>query len=269
MMRPFPILRLGLAAGVIATAACVEAGTDPEVATSIQIDTLPFPSIVLGDSLRDTAGVVRGIPVLAYNSRNEPLPEAPITFIVADTGTGLSIDSEGRVFADAETGPDTLPYGPVRIIAQVGGLQSIARTIFITARPDSFERVSAPVDTATQPNGTTAVFTSDTIAARVLTMLPGGGTGPVAYWLVRFELTDAQLQPVDTAYARLVSGNVRSEIDTTGRTGVASRRVRVNISGYPANAESDTLLVTASASYRGQPVPGSPVQFMLIVRPSQ
>ena len=120
------LLRLILAFAVIASAACVEAGTDPEVATSIEIDTIPYPSIVAGDSLRNDAGIVVPIPVQAFNSRNEPLPQAPITFIVADTAAGLVIDADGRVFADPALTPDTLPHGPVRVVAQVGQLQSTA-----------------------------------------------------------------------------------------------------------------------------------------------
>ena len=261
--------RITLLAAASLLAACVEAGTDPEVATSIEIDSIPFPSIVAGDSLRDEDGDILTIPVQAFNSRNEPLPQAPITFIVADTGTGLTIDSEGRVYADAGLTPDTLPHGPVRIVAQVGQLQSIARTLFITSRPDSLAAVTALVDTAARSDGTTAVFQSDSMAVRLLTLLPDGATDSVGYWLVRFELTDAQSLPVDTAYARLVAtGDVRTETDTTNTAGVAARRVRVNISGYPPGAESDTLLISASARYRGQPVAGSPVQFTLVIRPS-
>ena len=270
MLMPSVPRHLALLVAVLATAACVEAGTDPEVATSIEIDTIPYPSIVSGDSLRDDQGNVIAIPVQAFNSRNEPLPQAPITFIVADTATGLVIDAQGRVYADPALTPDTLPHGPVRIVAQVGQLQSIARTLFITSRPDSLARVTPEVDTVTQPNGTTAVFTSDTLAVQLLTLLDGGITDSVAYWLVHFELTDPQSAAVDTAYARLVgSGDVRTETDTTNTLGVAARRVRINISRYPAGAESDTLLVTASARYRGQPVAGSPVQFTLVVRPTQ
>ncbi len=269
-MHTAPALRrLALPFAAAIFAACVEAGTDPEVATSIEIDTIPYPSIVAGDSLRDEQGNVIAIPVQAFNSKNEPLPQAPITFIIADTATGLVIDAEGRVFADPDLVPDTLPHGPVRIVAQVGQLQSLARTLFITSRPDSMAAVSAAIDTAAQPNVGTAVFFSDTLAVRLLTLLPEGATDSVGYWLVRFELTDAQSAPVDTAYARLVAtGNVRTELDTTGVAGVAARRVRLNISGYPAGQETDTLLVNASALYRGQPVAGSPVQFTLIVRPS-
>ena len=253
---------------LVVTTACVEVGTDPEVATSIQLDSLPYPSIVAGDSLRDDDGVVQPLPVQAFNSRNELLPEAPVTYVIADTGTGLSIDAEGRVFADSALTPDTLPFGPVRLIAQVGSLQSQSRSIFITWRPDSLERVSAAVDTVTQPSVVTAIFTSDSLAVRVLNVPAGGSVRNVAWWLVHFTLTDARGAQVDTSYARLVAGERLSVVDTTDRTGLASRRVRINISGYPAGAASDTLLITASARYRGQLIAGSPAQFTLIVRPS-
>ena len=267
--RQAALTRVATLVLAVLTAACVEAGTDPDVATSIEIDTIPYPSIVAGDSLRDEDGVVIPIPVQAFNSRNEALPQAPITFIVADTGTGLSIDGGGRVYADPTLAPDTLPHGPVRIVAQVGRLQSLARTLYITSRPDSIAPITPAVDTVAQPNGTTAIFSSDSLAVRLLTVLPEGTTDSVGFWLVRFELGDAQGAPVDTGYARLVGGTeVRSDRDTTNAAGVAARRVRVNISGYPAGAESDTLVITASARYRGQPVAGSPVQFMLVVRPS-
>lgn len=269
-MNPAPALRrCSLLAAALLAAACVEAGTDPEVATSIEIDPIPWPSIVVGDSLRDEAGTAIPLPARAFNSRNEPLPQAPITYIVADTGTGLTIDAEGRVYADPALAPSTLPYGPVQIIAQVGRLQSIPRPLYITSRPDSLAAISPAVDTVTQTTGTTAVFTSDSLAVRLLTIGPEGVSDSVAYWLVRFELSNPGQGAVDTAYARLVgSGDVRTETDTTNVLGVAARRVRINISGYPAGQESDTLLITASARYRGQPVAGSPVQFTLIVRPS-
>lgn len=263
-----PISRVALLFAVAGAAACVEVGTDPEVATSIQIDSLPYPSIVAGDSLRDDDGIVRAIPVQAFNSRNEPLPQVPVTYLVADTGTGLSIDGQGRIFADSTLTSDTLPFGPVRLVAQVGSLQSQARSLYITWRPDSLNRVTAAVDTMLQPSVTVAVFTSDSLAVQLLNVSGTGAVRNVGFWLVHFTLTNARGAPVDTSYARLVAGERLSVVDTTNRSGVAARRVRVNISGYPAGAVSDTLLITASARYRGQPVAGSPVLFTLIVQPS-
>ncbi|MEP6550065.1 MAG: hypothetical protein ABJB95_02715, partial [Gemmatimonadales bacterium] len=55
-------------------------------------------------------------------------------------------------------------------------------------------------------------------------------------------------------------------VDTTDATGVAGRKVRV----HPLFVSSavDSIVINATAKYRGAPVTGSPVRLVLLLKPS-
>jgi hypothetical protein len=70
----------------------------------------------------------------------------------------------------------------------------------------------------------------------------------------------------DTSVASLwTTASHVSVIDTTGADGTASRILRVRSLGLPTLTESVT--VVASVRYRGAPVRGSPVSFVVQLRP--
>ena len=74
--------RLGKARAIalllLGSAACTEIGSDPQAAVAIQLSPLGVPSVVVGDTLRDTTGAVVTPDARAINVNNEEINGAPI-----------------------------------------------------------------------------------------------------------------------------------------------------------------------------------------------
>ncbi|HEY5491467.1 MAG TPA: hypothetical protein VIK25_09800, partial [Gemmatimonadaceae bacterium] len=47
---------------------CTNVGTAPNAIVSLAFDTLPYPSVVAGDTLRDSLGRAAPLHALAYNA---------------------------------------------------------------------------------------------------------------------------------------------------------------------------------------------------------
>jgi hypothetical protein len=237
--------------GAILFAACVEIPTGANDILSFEIDPLPSPSVVVGDSLRDTLGVVRGITLRAFNYSGTEVDNPGVTFTAVDRG--VKVDSNTGVV----TG-DSVRSG-ARILATVRELTAIT-SITVSLKPDtvigSNDRDSllyALTDTAS---------TSSALAVRVLSYSPALVDSSVASYLVSFAI----VSPGDTALARLVNENGgRSSLDTTDASGVAGRRIRLNITRL--TSLTDSVIVQAFVKYRGVNVRGSPARLVLKVKP--
>jgi hypothetical protein len=58
-----------------------------------------------------------------------------------------------------------------------------------------------------------------------------------------------------------------SIVDTTDASGIAGRKIRLHPLGLTSGTEVDSIVVNATAKYRGAPVPGSPVRLVLLFKP--
>lgn len=244
----FPLTLIG---GAILFAACVEIPTGANDILSFEIDPLPSPSVVVGDSLRDTLGVVKGLTLRAFNYSGAEVESPGVTFTAVDRG--VRVDSNTGVV----TG-DSVRSG-ARILATVRELTAIT-SITVSLKPDtvvgSNDRDSllfALTDTAS---------TSPAIGVRVLSYSPVLVDSSVASYLVSFAI----VSPGDTALARLVNENGgRSSLDTTDTRGVAARRIRLNVTRL--TSLTDSIIVQAFVKYRGVNVRGSPARLVLKVKP--
>ena len=246
--------------GAFALGACTEIGSDPQAAVAIELDSLPVPSVVVGDTLRDSTGAPIVLEARALNVNNEVISGAPLRFLALDTGV-VEVDSVTGVIVGKRV-------GVAPIIASIQGLQSERVTIRVTLRPDtvygldSLQRTMqfSLISTVAARSGPLSVFVGhDTIIAGVDTAVA------VPNYLVRFEIvfpTDDTVSETDTTRVLLANdqGNP-SVVDTTGPTGVASREVRIStaVSQIP-----DSVMVDAHVSYPGTtPIAGSPVRFVI------
>lgn len=238
---------------VCALAACTDIDTGPNVVASLEFESLPFPAVVAGDTLRDTSGVAAPLRAAVFNPANEEIAGAPVRY--ASLETAVTVDSvTGTVVAGAAA--DTA----ARVIAYIGGLQSAPLRLSVVRRPDSLESVGI-VDTIRYSVTDTTVNVSGDMAVRVLhrATLPGSA---VRDWIVTFRLQT----PSDSVRARIVGDDQRgSTIDTSAADGRASRRVRVLPSGL--TSARDSVVVLAGARYRGADVAGSPVRFVVHFQP--
>ena len=252
--------RLRLAAAALLLAGCTELGSDPQAAVAIEIEGLPVPSVVVGDTLRDSTGAIATPSARAINVNNDVIAGAPIRFLALDTGI-VDVDSITGVIVGKRVG--TTP-----VLASIQGLQSERITVVVTLRPDtaygldSLQRTmqfSLTSPTAAS-SGPLRVFVGhDTTIAGVDTAVA------VASYLVRYRIvfpSDDSVSDTDTTKVVLANDLGRpSTVDTTDAGGIASRAVRIStaVSTIP-----DSVIVDAYVSYPDTTsVPGAPVRFVI------
>ena len=143
-------MRAGLIAALAIGYACSEVSTNPNAVLSLELAPMQLPSIVLGDSIRDTTGAIDSLHAFAFNAQGNPVPTAPIRFFTISGRKLTKVDSISGQAVGLRT-VDTLfdSLGNVRtietasrVIASVGVLQTVADTIFVVEFPDSL----APLD---------------------------------------------------------------------------------------------------------------------------
>jgi len=253
-------------AGVLAVTACTEVGTDPNAVVAIRFDGAAYPSIVAGDSLRDSVGNIQRVAATGLNYKGEPVTGAQFVFSSPDTI--LRVFTDGVVFARGRKADAT----PSRVFATIGSLQSQPDSLFVVARADSM-RLEKAVDTIpyTGGGGSTenavqyTVF-GDTLAGAPKVLVP--------QWLVSFQIRHGQTfySATDTsfAYAFVVVGsgtNTRRQlsfVDTTDASGKVERKVWVQ-PGVIAAAQ-DTIFLVATARARKLGLPAISKETMIVVR---
>lgn len=85
MNRGITIFAL-IAAGIVAATSCTDVPTEPDAVLSLSFDSLPSPSVVLGDTLRDSTGTARRLFATVFNFQGEVIPNAPVVFSSPDRG---------------------------------------------------------------------------------------------------------------------------------------------------------------------------------------
>ena len=251
MRRSAAALPLTLVAGAMLLA-CTDIPTGTDDILSFQLNTLPSPSVVVGDTLRDTTGVVAPLTVTAFNYDNEEVEGITARFRALDA----------RVRVDSVTGVvigDTVSTTASRILATFEGFTAFLN-VPVTLRPDTIVPANDRDSLAYSLTDTTANL-SNALGVRVLHGLTTQDSA-VQFYRVAFEV----VSPADTALARLVNDSrVRSTADTTGSDGVATRRLRIDVSRL--TAALDSVIVRAHVRYRGQHVRGSPMRLVLKLKP--
>ena len=257
------------AAGVTALA-CTDVTTQPNAIVAIRFDGSAYPSIVVGDSLRDSLGALQPVIATALNYKGEGVDGADVVFSSPDTN--LRLFSNGTVFARSRKTDAT----PARIFATIGKLQSQPDSLLIVPRADSI-KAAKDVDTAgvastgVASTGQTPVQFSvfgDTLKGAPKAVVPG--------WLVSFQLRyhGALLPPTDTstAYTFTIIGSGTSTrlkptfVDSTDASGKAERGVFVR--SVPAAASEDTIYLIATIRARKAGVaPTSDTTMILLRRP--
>jgi hypothetical protein len=170
--------------------------------------------------------------------------------------TGVTVDSATGVIVG-----DSLRATPARVVANIGTLQAIQK-VTVTLRPDTIAAVNA-VDSILYS------FTGDTKPSAALTVSLKHGTAPadsaVQAWIVSFAIV-SQHKP---GLVELVNeAGKPSVVDTTDGSGIAGRQVRLHPVNLDSSTQTDTVVVNASARYRGALVKGSPVRLVVVFKPA-
>ncbi len=250
-LRAVPV---GFALCWLATLACGDVSGSSTSVLSIQFDSLAAPSVVVGDTLRDTTGAVIVPMVHAFNFKGSEIIPAPVRFQSPDSG--VVVDSlTGIVFADS------LRSTPARIVATVGSLQAIQR-VDVTLRPDLIAALDR-FDSLSY-----SLFDSTLNVSPQLSVKLSHGVAPndsaVKSYIVSFAIvsqSDPRLgQPVNDV-------GKPSIVDTTDASGIAGRAIRLHPLFLTSATTVDSIIVSATARYRGAEVSGSPVRLVLKVKP--
>lgn len=243
---------LACIAALCALAACTDIPSGANAVASIQFDSLPFPSVVLGDTLRDITGKISPVTARAFAYGGRQIADAPFRYFALDRG--LTVDSiTGRVIGDS------VRTTPARVLATVAGLQAVL-PIPVVFRPDTLV-ISHGRDSLSYSLTDSTLNISPALSLTLRHTLTRSDS-LVRSYLVSFAITNQS----DTLAAQLVSeSGVSSPMDTTDASGVASRQIRIR----PTRLKSvnDSILVSASVRYRGAHVRGSPALLVLKVKP--
>lgn len=261
MKRPSAArLLVPLAVAIAAlTGSCTDVAVSPNAVTALEFDSLPYPAVVTGDTLRDSLGNAAPLRAIAFNGSGNVLPNAPVSFIALDSG--LTIDPTGIVTAQVRS-------GAVRVIASSPGVQTGPQSVLIARRPDTVVATSPTADTVfyvpiDNPSNLSAALT-----LQVATYDSIGGIPGTQGWLVSYQVIfhGQPLAIMDTSVASLWNaGQQPSLLDTTASDGTVSRSLRVHPLGLQTTI--DSVLVVASVRYRGAPVRGSPVTYVIQLQP--
>ena len=224
---------------------------------------LPSPSVVVGDVMRDSTGAPATLSVIGFDANGQPIPGLTPTFAIVDSIKFAHFDPSGVLVGDS--------LGDVHIVGQLASVQTPVATVHVTVAPTSI--------TATAVGTDSVPFTNDTTLAKfpVGAVIAGAnGAFPVGF-VVRFALLYAPATRAGKSAAVSLRDDrdSLSTADTTTTGGQVSRSVAVVVpfladDSLIASKKGDSIVVGITASYKGAPIPGSPIRVVvpLFVKPA-
>jgi hypothetical protein len=247
-------LVLGATAAAIVLS-CGEVPTLDEGIAYISPIILPAPAVAIGDTLRDSLGVVTALRIEAFGRNDEPLPDPQATFLTSVLPSPITIREGGVVIAS-----DTVStVQTVQIVGRVGSkLQTTTAGLLVVPQPDSLGYDSDAAKTDSLP-------TTDTLRV-IVTGLNGAGTRlAVPGIIVHYRITNiyptgqGSVTAVLTVDGRTVSRpDSLAAVDTTDASGVASRAL------IAAGEQLDSVEVVVRArSLKNVPLKGDSLRFVL------
>lgn len=240
-------------AATVAVFACTNISDSSTAVLSIQFDSLPAPAVVLGDTLRDTTGAVVRPVVRAFNFKGREVIPAPVWFQSPDSG--VTVDSVSGIIVG-----DSLRSTSARIVATVGNLQAIQR-VDVTLRPDAIAAVDTLYTLQYSLLDSTKNFSPEMQVKLTHGVAPNDSA--VKSYIVSFEIVFQR----DPQLAELVNvARKPSTVDTTDASGIAGRIIRMHPL-FLGSSTVDSVVINATARYRGTPVSGSPVRLVLLLKP--
>ena len=251
----------------VTIAGCTEVSTDPNAVVAVRFDGSAYPSIVAGDSLRDSLGALQPLLAAGLNYKGEPVANA--SFVFSSPDTILRVFSDGVVFARGRKTDATVP---ARVFATSGSLQSPPDSLIVVPRADSMQAFKA-VDTLLFDPGASQTSAPDALGVQLFgDTLARAPKAPVPGWLVsfRFRYHGTIISPNDTTYAYTFelnpaqTGRIQKNVDTTGSDGKAGRRVFVR--SLSTNATQDTIFLVATMRQRKANTPPITAETMILLR---
>jgi len=249
----------------IAAVACIDMSA-PSGPASISVLLLPSPSVVVGDTMRDSAGNVAPLSVQGFNAAGNQIQIQP-TFFVTDTFKTASVGRASGILVG-----DSL--GQAHVVAQIGSLQTNIATIPVSVPPETLFAQPLANDTLTAPFTLTDTSGTGRGSLRLATTITGvGGIGAVGF-IVHYTILSAppSASPSQPAVYLATTAGVPSSADTTDQSGNGGLNLTVQTAflapdtAFFAGQKADSAIVIAQSTYRGKPLPGSPVTFIIPIK---
>lgn len=237
-------------AGVAWLASCSELGGPSGGVYSISPLRLPSPGMVVGDTMRDSAGAAAPLRILGFTESGDTVTGATPTFITLDTIAHLV----GGTILVADY------LGGARVVGTLGGIQTLPETVKVTLSPDTLVAADSVrhLKTYSFINNDTLVNSAE-LATRVLHRA-GASTSDVDAVVVYYAIVSAPAAKGSLPTVVLMNGTQLSSRDTTS-SGRAGRILRLRVQQFTSLA-TDSAVVVATTSYRGQSI--GAVQFTVV-----
>jgi hypothetical protein len=255
---------VGLLACAATAVACIDMSA-PRGAASISLLLLPSPFVVRGDTMRDSAGNVAPVRVTSFNADGEPIPDIPFELFVVDTMLRAHFTLSHLLIGDK--------LGTVTTVGQASGVQTLTVNVPVTVRPTTLLLFPPrpPDDTLRAPLGADS---ASSIGRQTLsTQVKGAGDTTVQGVIVRYRITRT-LPSSSTTNAAVYIGDASTppkpmNADTADSQGLANKRqvvVLTRLLSGPVLQQPDSVVVEATASYKGAPLIGSPLKIVVPVK---
>ncbi|HEY6828655.1 MAG TPA: hypothetical protein VI259_17470 [Gemmatimonadaceae bacterium] len=267
-MRLTSALRRRITAGLLACAAIAVACVDmsaPKGAASISPLQLPSPFVVRGDTMRDSAGNVAPVTVTSYTAEGVPIADFPFETFVLDTMLRAHFTLAHLLIGDK--------LGTVTTVGQASGVQTLTVNVPVTVQPTKLLLGKTP-DTLFAPLGSDS---ATSVGHSILTtIVKGVGDTAVQGVIVRYRITRTLASSSPTTPSVYLSdfGGKPMNADTTDASGNANKR-QVTVftrlltdQALISGQKIDTVVVEATASYKGSPLSGSPLTILVPVKVS-
>ena len=259
----FPARLAGVALALVVLS-CGEVPTLPGGVAYISPVILASPAVALGDTLRDSLGVVTPLKLFAIDAEGDTIPSVTPLFVVTTVpGPSVHLTPTNLAIGDS--------VRSAQIVGQVGTrLQTPVALLEVVRQPDSIAASSAtnarfPAPSAGTVTPVVPLEVSVTSPPTATTARAGVRSIIVRYAVTRIFPASASIPDTtlvlidDSGRFRLPTG--LTSVDTTDVAGSASRQIRAIPLGF------DSVEVSATANnLRGIPLRGSPIRFVVTTK---
>jgi hypothetical protein len=231
---------------------------------SISTIQLPANFVVRGDTMRDSAGTPAPLVINQFNVKGQLIGGDAPQFFILDTAPAAHFDPTTGVLVGDH-------LGTVNIVGQIRGLQTPTIQVAVTVLPTVIDQGTGAKDTIQAPltQDTTVAPGSSTLPILVRGLGDTGVQGVVVHYAITRTLASNNAKPA--VYITRGAGGPLTTTDTTVLGGGATNdllNVRASFLADVAVATGqkvDSVIVQATASYKGTALAGSPVTFVFHV----
>ena len=257
--------------------ACLDISSPVTGIGGISAVLAPTPSVVVGEDSRDTFGDVQPLRVNVFAPNGDPVLDARVVFFAIDTTGKLRVDSATGIAHGDSLSPNARVVARVTPANGSGSLQTPSLLYPVVPRPNRVTQDSnVTVFEFTAPAASTDTFFTGLISAPMSVTVRGGADTLIQQYLVSFSVDTQPASGNNEPTVVLVTDNGRaSTVDTTDASGHASRRLRLRLSALADKLRTDTVIVRVHVRKpkadnppgRPEELPGSPVRFLVPIRP--